>query len=1444
MIKKDIVETEIRTTGFNQVNRDILESSKKIDEYRESIQRLQHEKSKLVSAGKKESAEYKNITKELGVLKDTMEQERAVRQEQMKGLKLTEMSYNQLKKQARELRQELINTSSSAESKKYAELSEELGKVERHMNKLSQGLKQVSQDMKKEPGVWGNALSKVKNYLPAFKISEWASKGIDKVVDMIGGSVREFRAYDEALVDAMKTTGQSKEGIKAISEELKKIDTRTSQNDLLGLARVAGKLGIDGSEDIEGFVRAADKINVALSEDLGGNTEEAINEIGKLVDIFNLEDKYGIEDAMIRVGSTINELGASSTANEGYLVDFAKRVAGIAPNANISIESVLGLAAALDKTGQFSEASSTVVIQTLSQMFTKPAKFAKMAGMEVKAFINMINTDANGAFIKVLEGIKGNDAAMMDIANNLDDMEVRGTRGKQVLGDLAAKIGDVVEQQQIANKAFADGTSVIDESDQKNNSAEARREKRLKETTDALVAIGEILEPIYDSFLAGSTTVMNVLASIIKVLYEYKWALVAVTGGYVAYNAAMKIWNTFKAIQIAFSSRSALTLQKEAYAMLAHSVALRKGTADTVGYTIATKALAIAKALLTLNFRAAAVAVKAFFVALGPVGWVITALTAMGTAIAIMYSKTDKLSASQVALNEVNANATNNIRAEKNELERLMDVAEDKTASDKRRANAISQLQKLMPNGIDLINQETVANGLARKSVEDYCQALLLRAKLEAAKKYLVDYETDRLKQLQEGATDVTWWQTAYAVSKDLITLNSTTGSKTTAEFAAGNQAEFNLESQGVTNKLTTYINTLETKIGGLSTINPLDDAGKGNKCKKCGKSRAQCTCSDDKQQKEWSLQNDKDFAQQKLALTQQLFNGKFAAESDYNEAVANLEIKTLEDRLKLTSVKGEERAKLEQELATKKYNQTKAYQAKEDKLQDIADGGKSPVEQENVRYDKQLQELGLFNVARENMTAKQLAAFEVLEKQHGKKLLDIRSAADKKTLSDIQISNGLEMSELRRKQAEELSLLTSDSDIKQAKARHKKEQQQLQYKQTEELIKEYQNQLAKFNEQGSALGELMTDEDKKKLETIINDLIFKLKELGVEINKTPETGAKGGSKVDILGMSADGWETMFKNLSDGKGGIEEWGAVIGAVGEAIGSAFSDVSNLMSAIEERELKKYEKAQNKKKKALDQQLKAGTISQERYNEKVQVIDEETEAKKLEIERKQAERQKMLAVFQALVNTAVAITSAIAQGGPIAGPILAGIVGALGAIQVAAIIAQPLPGAEQGGLLVERTQDGARYNAEFEPQKRGKIDKPTVIVGENGTEYVVPADGYNNPTVRPILNMIEQARLRGTLNTIDLPNLIAMQGLAGGGYATKTKSSAPSTANEFKVPYNSSDIADILVQLNGLLDKLSLQLDTPLAAYVTMAGDNGVAKNLEKFYALQKRATING
>jgi TP901 family phage tail tape measure protein len=345
-----------------------------------------------------------------------------------------------------------------------------------------------------------------------------AAASITGMVLGVRKAIDAYAEWDDKLSDVMKTTGLSKTAVKELDAELKKINTRTSQMELLDLARVAGKLGITGKEDIAGFVRAANQIKVALTEDLGGNVEESINQLGKLSTIFKIDEKYGTEAALLKIGSAINSLGAASTANEGYLVEFSKRVAGVAPQAGISIEKVLGLAATLDQLGQTSEVSSTVFAAVIPDMFKDTAKYANIAGMGVKDFGDLLAKDSNEAFIKFLSGLKGNNGGLAEMATKLDGLGLEGKRSISVLGVLAANTDILRQQQALANSEFEKGTSITNEYNTKNVSAQAQREKAIKSFQDMAILLGEKLMPMFTFTTNGVTLFMKALVPIITVI--------------------------------------------------------------------------------------------------------------------------------------------------------------------------------------------------------------------------------------------------------------------------------------------------------------------------------------------------------------------------------------------------------------------------------------------------------------------------------------------------------------------------------------------------------------------------------------------------------------------------------------------------------------------------------------------------------------------------------------------------------------------------------------------------------------------------------------------------------------------------------------------------------------------------------------------------------------
>ncbi|MEG1588957.1 MAG: phage tail tape measure protein, partial [Mucinivorans sp.] len=457
-------------------------------------------------------------------------------------------------------------------------------------------LKKVEAELAKTQGRRVGIMSKL---TPVVSVDRVASK----LVGEVSQAVDAYARYDDKLADVMKTTGLAKSETVALSESLAKIDTRSSQIELLNLASQAGKLGLSAAADVEKFTIAADKIGVALGEDLG-DKEAAINSMGKLSDLFKLKDEYGMGDAMLKVGSAVNALGAASTANEGYIVDFTSRTGGIAVSAGVAASSVMALGATFDSLNQPAEASATVVNKLIVGMFSKTSEYAKVAKMEVKAFADLLKTDANEALLRVLEGMDGADLGAT--AQMLGEVGENGAKAAAAVATISKNIGFVREQQELARVEFEKGTSVVAEAEIKNNTAQARREKQQKAAQAALVELGEKLQPIVDMFYAGSIRGMKALKELIGVIYEYKGIIAAVSAALGIYLVAQKLHTNWSRLQAYWSGITSKAILAE--------------TSSLAAASLGTKALAAAKMLLTGQFRAATLAAKSFFVSHGPGG--------------------------------------------------------------------------------------------------------------------------------------------------------------------------------------------------------------------------------------------------------------------------------------------------------------------------------------------------------------------------------------------------------------------------------------------------------------------------------------------------------------------------------------------------------------------------------------------------------------------------------------------------------------------------------------------------------------------------------------------------------------------------------------------------------------------------------------------------------
>lgn len=347
--------------------------------------------------------------------------------------------------------------------------------------------------------------------------------------------VDEYAEMEEAESQVIKYTGMTREEVKLLNEEFQKMDTRTSREMLNALAGEAGKLGITGVDNVLEFVEAADMINVALGEDLG---EDAVNNIGKLAQMFD-DGSRSLKENMLAIGSAVNQVAQSSSASEPYLVEFTARMGGVAKQADLAVTDVMGFASALDQNMLRSEMASTALQSLILKIYQEPAKYAKLAGMDVQEFVNLVNTDVNEALLQFL-GTLGKMGGMAQMSPILKEMKLSGAEAAGVISALAGNIDQVRREQENANQAFIDGTSIINEFGVQNNTVQAGLDKAKKQFKDVRVELGEQLLPVMKYMVTTGSLTVKGLKEVVSIMVDYKSEILTAGAAIVTYTLYLK----------------------------------------------------------------------------------------------------------------------------------------------------------------------------------------------------------------------------------------------------------------------------------------------------------------------------------------------------------------------------------------------------------------------------------------------------------------------------------------------------------------------------------------------------------------------------------------------------------------------------------------------------------------------------------------------------------------------------------------------------------------------------------------------------------------------------------------------------------------------------------------------------------------------------------------
>lgn len=573
------------------------------------------------------------------------------------------------------------------------------------------------------------------------KMNEWQTTLMGLAAAVTGlvmagrSAVKAFADMDAEMANVRKYTGMTAEQVEDLNEEFKKMDTRSSREQLNVLAEEAGRLGKTSKEDILGFVRAADQINVALDE-LG---DGATLTLSKLTTIFGDEERLGTEKALLSVGSVINELSQNCTAAAPYLANFAKRMAGVGAQAEMTIPQIMGLAAVLDSQGQAVEMSATAVSKLIMDMFKQQDKVIKATGINAEKFKEALTRSTNEGLLMLLERL--HELGNIDVlAPVFKDMGENGARAAQVISALAGNLDMIKWEQEEAAKAFKEATSVTKEYNVQNTTVQAGLDKAKKRVKEMAVELGEKLMPIMRHVLSSTTIMLKVLSSVVDFCIKYKASIITVTAAIAGYWAAVKLqylWSLrFIAAQKLKVAWHAIEDTWLAASILKHKVLRGEITAAAAAQTFFNR-------VLKMNPMGAAIAAATILIGLY-----------------VKFAKSSNEAAlAQKRLSEIEEEADHNTYDEISRIERLKKTIEDETVSVNNRRKAIEELQQIVPDYHASISEEGRLYNHNTQILKNYTEQLKNSAKIKAALDKLPEAEQQRDRHFNEASSNI---QNAY----------------------------------------------------------------------------------------------------------------------------------------------------------------------------------------------------------------------------------------------------------------------------------------------------------------------------------------------------------------------------------------------------------------------------------------------------------------------------------------------------------------------------------------------------------------------------------------------------------------------------------------------------------------------------------------------------------
>lgn len=1248
--------------------------------------------------------------------------------------------------------------------------------------------------------------------------------------------VEKFASMDEEMTNVRKYTGQTADEVERMNEDFKKMDTRTAREKLNQLAGDAGRLGITASSMVEEFVDGADKINVALGDDLG---DDAVKDIGKLALMFGEDKTKGLRGAMLATGSAVNELAQNSSASAGYLVDFTARVAGVGKQAGFTQAQIMGLASVLDQNMQQDETAATAVQNLLAKMFQDSAKFAKIAGLNVKEFSKTLKEDANGALLQFLAALRSK-GGFAQLAPMFEEMKMDGSRATGVLTVLADKLDDIKVAQDLATKSYAEGTSIINEFNTQNESVQAQLDKAKKKFQDLAIELGQKLYPAARYCISAANLGVRALSTLVDFVRDYWKVLVVLTAAIVTYTAI---------------SKAKLIADKAQMLWLNIMILREKAHIFLMGLkTSALKTMAIVQMALTKEIKLTTAAQMLWNKVLlaNPITAVIAVVAGLTAAIVTLSKETSTAEQAQLDFNDAISDANKQAAEEEAAIMRLVSAIQSNTNAESDRKAALEELNgKLMREHLGNITEEAVRTGQATRQIQSYIDMMKKKIVIDGLQKKLAESiakQAEAEDLLSDGDNDNRgFWKRFWD------RLNPFAGGKTKKlNFATDNRDQLLKDverEKQYQQELIDKINQLESQHFEVNDPEPWRNNGfngKGNdgtvvkqqststshqESEKESKAREKAekkAAAEARKREAEAKRKQKQAADSIKAETNQLLadNAKAYAEGKktYQQFLDDRQNIQIKGFAKLKQLYGEESNEYKQLLD----NQVNVVKQHDDAVIKM---NEQTIERERLQKEASIK--AQYNDASSAIYQNDIALDEALYQNEvdamkrrlslynegSEEWLDLKAEMEQASLDhqlQMQESYMNQLKELRQQfgkqdvQAQETMYLNGLDNLYKKGLIKEEEYQQMKL----EITKQFAAQRAQIEAEDHGAGSTQA-----KIDSKTSEMVNSAKAAAGDAQST--NGSFGGYFVSQV----QNYQNTMEKLKELYGSDEQNHAAYMQAKAQVTSdflndmvqktkvAYDGINSILSAASAYSQACSDLEQAKISKNYEKQIAAAG-----NNSKKKKRLEEKRDKELAAAKSKANKKAMkIEIAQAIASTAMAAINAYSSAAqvPFIGwtlaPIAAGMATAAGLLQIAAIRKQHQ--AEAAGYYSGGYTGGNRYRRE------------AGVVHEG--EFVANHQAVNNSSIRPAFDLIDRAQRSNTVGSLTADDISRALG-SGGGSAVVTPI--------VNVSNDNSEVRESLDGVNNAISILNQTLDDGLEIVMPIAGRSGLHRKLKDYERL--------